>query len=210
MILNIRQCFLLIYNVKKNLFIFLSWTLRLAFWCWICSQASWRMSWCPAAWPARLVEAKVTTSTIRSTLCGVKVHQITEPVGLKVNLRRHKLPNILLLVKCLPGLSDELHALPPYHWYRPMLGLLWLGKSMYNCYSCSIGWCNRHISDLFPILSKRLKCWFSLFSHPDFYGAQWERLNRFSGSSICVYNCYRCSTGWCWRHNSDLFLIRKQ
>ena len=33
------------------------------------------------------------------------------------------------------------------HQYKPMPGYLWLAKSVYKCYSCSLGWCYRHISD---------------------------------------------------------------
>ena len=35
------------------------------------------------------------------------------------------------------------------HQYKPMPGYLWLAKSVYKCYSCSLGWCYKHISDLF-------------------------------------------------------------
>ena len=83
------------------------------------------------------------------------------------------------------------------HYYRPLPGYQWLARSMYNCYHCSIGWYSKHISDLFPILSNWLKCCFLLFLHPACYGALRERLGRFSGWSICMYNCYYWSMGLC-------------
>ena len=111
------------------------------------------MSRCLAAWPARLVAAKGTTRTIRSTPCvlfgkagkikgAVRADRMTSSgmqvtggsvfsaesrstisqnlLDSKVNQKRHKLSHILLPIKGLSGLPDELHAFSPdlFVWVR--------------------------------------------------------------------------------------------